>query len=80
MAVAGLILGIIALIVNCFSFYVYFFPFIMLALAVTGLVLAALSGRRTRSRLAAAAIIVCIVAVVTTGIMSFSCSICYLVS
>ena len=75
MAVAGLILGIVSIVL---SFIGGYFSIVALPLAIIGLVLAVVAGKKKKSGVATAGLVIGIIAVVISAIFFFTCGICVL--
>ena len=79
MAIAGLVLGIVALATGWLSW----FSLITLPVAIVALVLSAVGGKKAKaagkkSGVATAGVVIGIIAVVLNGIWFFSCGLCAL--
>lgn len=79
-AIAGLVLGIVSLVL---SFFGGWLSIIALPAAIVGLVLSVVGGKKMRANdqstgLATAGLVIGIIAVVITAILFFSCGICVL--
>ncbi len=77
-AIAGLVLGIVSLV---FGFLGTWFSVIALPLAIVGLVLSAISGKKLKEAnephgIATAGLVLGIISVVLTAILFFTCGIC----
>lgn len=76
MAVAGLILSILALVGGFIGFWVAWLPFGFLVLAIVGVVLSALAGKKQKSGVATAGLVIGIIAIVLNAISAIACTIC----
>lgn len=79
-AVAGLVLGIVAIV---FGFLGTFFSILALPMAIVGLILSVMGGKKLKAAgqpagIATAGLVLGIIAVVFTGITFFTCGICTL--
>jgi len=72
MAIAGLVLGIVALVLAWWGWS----SLIALPIAIVGLVLSCMARKKTPSGIATAGMVLGIIAVVLTGITFFTCGIC----
>ena len=75
MAVAGLVIGILSLVLTWFAGY---FSIVALPLAIVGLVLSVVAGKKKKSGVATAGLVIGIIAVVITAISFFTCGVCAL--
>ncbi len=80
MAIAGLILGIVSIILGCFGGW---FSIIALPLAIVGLVLSVVGGKQLKAAgksagVATAGLVIGIIAVIITAIFFFVCGVCVL--
>ena len=75
MAVAGLVIGIVSLVLTCFVGY---FSIASLPLAIVGLVLSVVARKKKKTGVATAGMVVGIIAVIFTAISFFTCGICVL--
>ena len=75
MAVAGLVLGIVAIVLSLFGGW---FSIIALPIAIVGLVLSIIARKKQPSGVATAGLVIGIIAVVITAIFFFTCGICVL--
>ena len=73
-AIAGLVLGIVALVAGWLP--VPFLAFAALPMAIVGLVLSVLAGKQNKSGLQKAALVVSIIAVVLSAISFVTCGLC----
>ncbi len=79
MAVAGLILGIVAVISSLIGSFVFpILSIIGLPIAIIGLVLSVVAGKKQKSGVATAGLVIGIIATVFTAIDFFTCGICVL--
>lgn len=79
MAIAGLVLGIIAVVCNFVSFGVAFTAFAALPLALVGLILSAVAMKKLKNGVSIAGLVLNIIALVFSLVM-FSCAICIIVA
>ena len=85
MAIAGLITGIVTLVVTCFfanlaSWFGVILSIIVLPAAITGLVLSVKAGKKQKSGVATAGLVVGIIAVVLASICFISCGVCGIIA
>lgn len=79
MAVAGLVLGIVAIVsalIGSFAFPVL--ALLGLPIAIVGLVLSVVAGKKQKSGITTAGLVIGIIAVVFTAIDFFACGVCVL--
>lgn len=76
MAVAGLVLGIVSLIMALAGIGVWFLPFAGLVLSIIGLVLSCVARKKAKSGVATAGLVVGIISVILNGIFGVTCGIC----
>lgn len=79
MAVAGLILSIIGVVSALIGSFVFpILSILGLPIAITGLVLSVVAGKKQKSGLATAGLVIGIIATIFTAIDFFTCGICVL--
>ena len=82
-SIAGFISSVVSLVLGILGVVVWVFPIIALPVAIAGLVLSIIGGKKLRAEnqsagLATAGMVVGIIAVAINGILFFTCGICAL--
>lgn len=80
-AIAGLVLGIVAIVLSFLGGWLSWFSIIALPIAIVGLVLSIVGGKQLKAAgepagIATAGLVIGIIAVVLTAIFFFTCGIC----
>ena len=83
LSIAGFVSSMVSLVLGILGIVIWVFPFIALPVAIAGLVLSVVGGKKLRAEqqsagLATAGMVVGIIAVVINGILFFTCGICAL--
>ncbi len=78
MAVVGLVLSILGLVSGLIGFAVPILCLIGLPVAITGLILSVVAGKKAKSGISTAGLVIGIIATVFTAITFFTCGICVL--
>lgn len=76
MAVAGLVIGVISMILALVGIGVPFVPFGGLVLSIVGLILSVVAGKKQKSGVATAGLVIGIISIILNGIFSVTCGIC----
>ncbi len=83
LSIAGFISSVVSLVLGILGIVIWVFPFIALPVAIAGLVLSIIGGKKMRaaeqsSGLATAGMVIGIIAVAINGILFFTCGVCAL--
>lgn len=75
MGIAGFVLSIVGIVLSFFS---GFFSIVALPISITGLVLSVVAGKKNKTGLTTAGLVLGIIAVALSAVLFFSCGLCVL--